>query len=293
MPSMHKFPGMVAALAALAAVACRGPESSSNEAVAPSPANETNIAEALPRPEPALDRNGFLRTIASVASAHTVGTDDRAMQSALDGRRFAIRVRFGCDGPAPNSSTAALRWTQAQDGKSFGIFAKPDLSLADERLKDISDQTIEAVEGFCIPRPWENQGACPNPAADDEEAALPAPQLVGIAQYFTAEDLRCCMRVGTSLCRDTKGRIAGRTTEVGAYFAVSKGDFEAWPGGKVVRCSRIGPQPAARLHCLCPSRPRRFPEAGRFHRGCRVARLMRLNRTSTGRAPRWARTRRR
>lgn len=239
MPSMHKFPGMVAALAALAAVACRGPESSSNEAVAPSPANETNIAETLPRPEPALDRNGFLRTIASVASAHTVGTDDRAMQSALDGRRFAIRVRFGCDGPAPNSSTAALRWTQDQDGKSFGIFAKPDLSLADEPLKDISDQTIEAVEGFWIPRPWENQGACPNPAADDEEAALPAPQLVGIAQYFTAEDSRVGRRSGRAYVATQKVESPAELPKSGLILLL-EGRFEAWPGGKVVRCSGSG-----------------------------------------------------
>ena len=238
MPFMRKSWGILFAVAALAAAGCKPSEPSGNETTAPSPANDTNVVETLPKPEPALDRAAFLEAVTAAASAHTSGADVRRAHSALDGRRFAIQLRFGCDGPATADRTAALHWTVGPGETSIEVFAKPDLSLADEPLKSIPDQTIEAVEGFWIPRPWETSAACPA-ASGSAEATLPTPQLVGIAQYFTAEDSRLGRRSGRPY--EATRKIASPAELPGSgLILLLEGRFEAWPGGDVIRCTGSG-----------------------------------------------------
>ena len=230
---------LLIAAASLAVMACQGPERpAENEADVAPAANDVNLSEVLPLPEPALDRSGFLAAMASAASAQASDTKTVASPS-LDGRRFAIRIRFGCDGPAPANSDTALRWTTAKDGKSYDVLAKPDLSQADEPLKAMSDQTIEAIEGFWIPRPWEHRGECPVAALDGSRAGLPAPQLVGIAQYFTAEDSRVGRRSGRPYVATQKIASPADLPKSGLVLLL-EGRFEAWPGGEVIRCIGSG-----------------------------------------------------
>ena len=229
----------LAASAALAVAGCRaGDAPADNDAVAASPANDATPAKELALPQPALDRAAFLKAMASAASARTTGAKD-GLARQLDGRRFAIRVRFGCDGPAPATSTSALRWTHEKGGKSFGLYAKPDVSLADEPLKNISNQTIEAVEGFWIPRPWQVEDACPEGQASDDEAVLPAPQLVGIAQYFTSEDSRVGRRSGRPYVATQTIEVPEELPRTGLILLL-EGRFDAWPNGAVILCTGSG-----------------------------------------------------
>ena len=237
MPFARKCRGILLVFAAMAGCKPAGP--SGNEASAPPPANQANVAEALPIPEPAMDRAAFLRAVAAAASAHSSGADDSQAQAELDGRRFAIRLRFGCDGAASQGSAAPLRWEVGENQKSFAVFAKPDLSLADGPLEDIPEQTIEAIEGFWIPRPWETTGACPATASGDAEVALPAPQLVGIAQYFTAEDSRVGRRSGRPYVARRKIESSAALPKSGLILLL-EGRFEPWPQGKVIRCTGSG-----------------------------------------------------
>jgi len=230
---------LVSIVAAMSLGACRASDApAENRAVGPPAADELNLAEELPLPQPALDRASFLKAVAAAASAQVAGTEDRAAQQ-LDGRRFAIRLRFGCEGPATVNGTAALRWTQNEGKASVEISAKPDLSLADKSLDDISDQTIEAVEGFWIPRPWQLNDSCPAAAPDGSEAALPAPQLVGIAQYFTAQDSRVGRRSGRPYLATKKIQSPDDLPKSGLILLL-EGRFEAWPGGEVIRCTGSG-----------------------------------------------------
>jgi hypothetical protein len=236
MSSMRKWRGLFL-VAIMAVAACRsGEHSAGNEASDPVPANETNLPDELPLPEAALDRAGFLKAMASAASAHTAGARSAA---DLDGRRFAIRIRFGCDGPAPAGNNGPLRWTEAKDKASIEIMAKPDLSLEAEALAGISDQTIEAVEGFWIPRPWQMDDSCPATEAGDAEAILPAPQLVGLAQYFTAEDSRVGRRSGRPYVATRKIASPAELPKSGLILLL-EGRFEAWPDGQVIRCAGSG-----------------------------------------------------
>ena len=227
-------------VAALCLAGCRASDSpAENDAAAPAPADDTNLTEELPLPQPAVDRAAFLDAVALAASGQTSEPQARSAKQ-LDGRRFAVRLRFGCEGPAPANSTAALRWRHNEDKGSIEISAKPDLSLADESLEDISDQTIEAVEGFWIPRPWQLNASCPAAVPGSAgEAVLPAPQLVGIAQYFTAQDSRVGRRSGRPYVATEKIESPADLPKSG-FVLLLEGRFEAWPDGKVVRCTGAG-----------------------------------------------------
>ena len=146
-------------------------------------------------PAPALDRAALLEAVARAASAHAAGSDDSDAQAALDGRRFAIRLRFGCAGPTGEASTDALRWRVKSDA-SLEITATPDLSLDAPQLAGALTQTVEAVEGFWIERPWLLSDACPAPLGDANATPTAPDHSIGIAQYYTAEGSRTERRSG-------------------------------------------------------------------------------------------------
>jgi hypothetical protein len=237
----------------LGVASCRGQDASEGNEAAPTPvANASaNLVEALPLPEPALGRAGFLEAIAAAASAHTARIDDSDAQAALDGRRFSIRIRFGCGDPAPASANATLGWTPAKDSKSFEVRARPDLSLESPSLQSLSDETIEAVEGFWIPRPWLRTDACPAPRPEAEApgdsapgAAEPAPppavaRQAGLAQYFTADDSRVGRRSGRPYVATETVQSPEELPRNGLIL-VLEGRLEAWPDGKVIRCTGSG-----------------------------------------------------
>lgn len=218
-------------------MACQREEAEPSNAVAPEAA--TNLAETLPLPDPAMDRSAFLAAVAAAASAHTAGVDDRKAQAALDGRRFAIRLRFGCGGPAETVSAAPLRWTANEDGNSFEIRATPDLSIDLKQFDDSQGETIEAVEGFWLERPWLTSDACPARSADALAAAGSPPQLVGIAQYFTEQDSRVEQRSGRSYVSVEKVASPEELPKDGLVLRL-EGRLRTWPGGKVVICRGTG-----------------------------------------------------
>ena len=224
-------------------------EPPTNEAIEQEPG--ANLAEALPVPEPAMDRAGFLAAVAAAASAHTAGADDREAQAALDGRRFAIRIRFGCGGASAADSGEPLRWSAGKDGTSFEVRATPDLSLDSEQFEGTAGETIEAVEGFWLARPWLMNDACPAQRQDAPATAVSPSRLVGIAQYFTPEDSRVQRRGGRSYVSVEKIESVEQLPPSGLILAL-EGRFRSWPGGKVIRCQGSGissqPQCVAAAH---------------------------------------------
>ena len=250
-----------AILALILAGACQrqNPDPAANQTETPAD-GENNIAEVLPLPAPAMDRAAFLAAVARAASAHTAGTDDASSQSELDGRRFAIRMRFGCAGPAVSGSGEPLRWSVSKDKASFEVRATPDLSLDSEPFEGSLGETIEAVEGFWLARPWLMSDACPAQRAGVSATTATAGKLVGIAQYFTSEDSRVGQRSGRSYVSVEKIASEGELPKSGLVLLL-EGRLRTWPGGKVIRCWGAGsaspPQcvAAARLDRAAFERP--------------------------------------
>lgn len=265
---------LVATLAPLLLAACGA------EDAEPPNVTTNDLAEIVPLPPvpPAsLDRAGLLDAIRAAASAFSAGTDDRAAQRDLIGRRFAIGLPFACPGVEDAGSQFAL--TVRPDGRSYEIRATPAVT-ADEAGVDSAgagpagqaeggDQ-VETVEGFWITRPWLLAETCPPPgkpppvaapsgrraetkdrpqrgAEEPEPVRDPAfERTAGIVQIITGSDSRVGLRAG----RDYRVVVRlkdGEAPPPGVLMRI-EGRLRAWPGGKAIRCLSRGA--SARPACI-------------------------------------------
>lgn len=232
----------------------------------------TNAPVQVPQPTPLLDRAGLLDAIRAAAGAFAAGVDDRKVQKDLDGRRFAVRLAFACDGPVDEASTAPLRMTVRAGGRSMEIRAMPDLDVAgaapDEGGSN-NPAAIQSAEGFWFSYPWLLAEQCPAPRAvasrevagregasgtpprtpepdnrDARTVSVETERSAGIAQYFTSEDSRLLNRSGRGYSKVVplaEGEVPPR-----GLFLLLEGRLRTWPDGFVIRCrvARQATQPS-------------------------------------------------
>lgn len=215
--------------------ACRM-QSAGNETEANVAVEDTNESlPELPVVEPVIDRAAFLEAMAAAASAHTAGDENHP--NTLADRRFAVRIRFGCAGPAEEGSTESIRWTAAADAQSFRVRAEPDLVSTGLAPLTVTTLGVEAIEGFWVPRPWLRSDACP--AQPEEENISQAAPTVGLAQYFTADDSRVRRRSGRAY--ESVVRISGSDElPKNGLTLLLEGRFRGWPNGRIIRCWGTG-----------------------------------------------------
>ena len=236
-------------LGAIAIAACQ-PEPHSNGTDKVMANGGARQAPPLPIPEPSFGREQLLLAVARAASAHAAGAEDAEAQRALDGKRFEVRLRFGCVGLPVESARSG--WTFDPDERVLRVRVQPNLAFDDPAVRGSAGPEVEAVEGFWLHRPWMLTPACPRRAApaqpDGDELARAttqepqaaaisaAPQRVGIAQFFTATDSR-------TRRRSSRPFEAVRTLEQGqappaqGLNLVLSGRLKALPGGRVIACT--------------------------------------------------------
>ncbi len=190
--------------------------------------------KAVPALAPEMDRAALLAAVAQAASAHAAGLDDRAAQTDLAGRRFAVKLRFGCGGPV---TEGPLNWSYDEAEQRLMIRATPDIEGAGAGVTASPEEPIEAVEGFWIPRPWMLADACP--ANPSEASAAPPQPTVGVAHYFTADDSRVPRRSQRSyeIVRRAEPAILPPS---GGFNLVLEGRLKPWPQAGVIRCRSAG-----------------------------------------------------
>ena len=225
----------------------------------PDPGAEETVtnqpAQPAPRPiaEPPIDRERLLASVARAASAYAAGGDISQVDRALDGKRFEIRLRFGCGQPATNGNSNG--WTVDADGKTVRLKAVPDISFDDPLVRRLAGaEGVEAVEGFWLKRPWLQTDACPRQPApapkpeppsdeaadppDETKAALIAPRdvpRVGIAQFFTETDSRTRRRSARPY-EAVKSVDEIRGVQADGFNLVLSGRLKAGPAGRVIAC---------------------------------------------------------
>lgn len=256
---MMRTRSAIAALAGLCLLS--GCNRSEHREAAPAVATESApaIAPALPVIEPALDRKSLLLAILEASSNAALGKIDQEAQRKLDGKRFALRLRFGCQGPATKSDASPRSWRldEKRNVQSFRIGL--DFGKDAELVQAIEPEAFEAVEGFRIERPWLLEAACPqapNPVAPEatetataaksqpaEPAAEPpasttGPQ-IGIAQFFTETDTRTHRRDNRDY-RATKALAEGELVSRAGYDLVISGRLRRLPDGRVIACEGRG-----------------------------------------------------
>jgi hypothetical protein len=249
---MHKLQQLpwltLAAVAGMALAGCRP---------APAPTADENITNELAQPaplpvvEPPIDRERLLTSVARAASAYAAGNDNSEADRALDGRRFEVRLRFGCGRGAAGADVSG--WTVDASSKTIRLKAVPDLSFDDPLVRNLAGREgVEAVEGFWLKRPWLLTAACPapraaeakvpaqkgqtaDPAIEEETQLAPRAPRVGIAQFFTATDSRTRRRSARPY-ESVKPLEEGSELGVAGFNLVLSGRLRAGPAGRVIAC---------------------------------------------------------
>lgn len=182
--------GVAVASAALV-VACSQP---AEPAKAPAPEQPPPVISLPPAPTqaPVLTRADLLAGVAQAASAHGAGSTYPKAVAELAGRRFALTMPFGCDGPA--EAGAGASYTLDSAGRALKLSARPE-QWTDTGWKQVFGDLgeVEALEGFWLRRPWLLESACPA-KFPTLPGALPSPETVGLVRVFEAEGSRLLRR---------------------------------------------------------------------------------------------------
>ena len=165
-----------------AASACSGPHEKPEQGNA-----ADKPAPPAPKPvtvtENVLDREAVILAALRAATAAALGSDDRAAQQELKGRKFGVRLRFACPGMSDPTRTANY------DAKPQVLRVKVQSDLTGEKLpaSDLLRHDYEGAVGFTFGKPWLLAAGCPSPAFAAMASAEPT---IVLAQLFTAEESR-------------------------------------------------------------------------------------------------------
>lgn len=161
---------------------------------------------ALPIPKPApepvvsgvLGRADLIGLAAAAADAAAAGRDPGPEIAQADGRRFELRLPFGCSGPAGEDGAGAMGWRYDSKAQALRIQVDPAIWTAQDWWPADAASGVEAIEGFWIARSWTSSEACPEgrPAAAGAESVTLPGQTLALGQIFLAESGRGGRRDG-------------------------------------------------------------------------------------------------
>lgn len=241
-------PAAALALLGLILTGCdRGsPEPSANIVAETPPAP---APQKRPAPVPALARADLVTAAGRAASAYAEG---RLPEGAdpLVGRTFAVRIAFGCSGPAPGAApdgapSGLASWSPGPDGKTIELSMTPGDWAGSALLAGGTDAPAwEAVEGFWIPRPWLTSESCPlvkgDPLQTGEVSA--APQTLGLAAVFEEGGSRIGRRNGRAYAFTVRpAGDAPLPPPRQGYRLLLEGRIASFPDGRAIRCRAAGP----------------------------------------------------
>lgn len=154
------------------------------------PAPAEHKAEVAPKPaapvpirDDSLDRQGMILAVLHTMTSAALGRDDAAAQRQLRGRKFSVRIRFGCPGIAdPDRS-----WTYDENKHVLRVKLRSTLTEDSLPKSDLLTKEYQGVVGFALGRPWLLDSGCPVAGFGAVATAEP---IIVIAQLFTDADSR-------------------------------------------------------------------------------------------------------
>lgn len=249
------------ALAILGLAACERPQ---QVTTAEPTAAASEAVSSLRVAEPPLDREALLLAALRAASAASMGADDRESQRRLDGKRFELRLRFGCGGPVDDKDVRR-GWSFDQDRRLLRIRAVSDITAETPLLKDLPLGAFEGAQGFWVDRPWMLAAGCPLPPPPEVVASVSAAPVLdadkaassrsappafrlGIVQLFSRDHARTHRRDGKAY-EVSKSLPAGDTPSAAGYDLVVSGRLQRLTDRAVIACN-AGDNPALPPSCL-------------------------------------------
>lgn len=259
--------GLIAPLSIAAAIALvliiavlMKPRAAPEPKVAPPPTPAPSAPAAAPAaapapiaaPDPPLSRTEILKETNAIAAAYAAnGVETASGKDPLIGRRFAVRIPFGCEGPQARPGVAQAYYDFNAQKRTVRLVARPavwsTLPLIQELPK--RDQ-LEAVEGFWIPHPWSFADVCPPPRQKPVPASptpVAAPTL-GLARLYEVGASRVGRRADRPYEQVIKLADGEALPLAQGYRLVLEGRFAAYPDARVAHC--WSESPAHRPVCL-------------------------------------------
>ena len=164
----------------------------------PAPARTATAAASpvapriVPQPRPALTRAELIDAAARVAGSAASGTTPPATD--LPGRRFVLRLPFGCAGQAEDLKTTEAGWTYDEASQTLRAKVQPQAWTNAPLLAAVaSGVDYEAAEGFWIDRPWQRSETCPVGVSAE---TAPARQTLAVIELFEPGTKRAERRSG-------------------------------------------------------------------------------------------------
>lgn len=203
-----------------------------------------------PAPEPVsrggLGRAELIALASAAADAAAAGLEPPTEIAQADGRRFELSLPFGCGGPVGEGRSDAMRWRYDTKAGALRIHVTPAAWTAQDWWPPDAADTVEAIEGFWIERPWTSSEACPatggRPAAAGPEPVTLPGQTLAIGQIFQAGGGRGGRRDGKPYEAVVRVEESDLKTAQGFRLRVG-GRIARTPGGGPVRCRQpAGPE---------------------------------------------------
>lgn len=157
----------------------------------PIPAAPSPVTPIVPAPpiDITLQRADLIRLASAAADAASGGP---AVKEMLEGKRFVIRIPFGC-GTFDSEEERAFNARYTAEDRTLRIRVQPkDWTEIPWVAAELERREADRAEGFWVPRPWTQSETCP---ADQGDPANPASSL-GIARVFDSESSRVGQRRG-------------------------------------------------------------------------------------------------
>lgn len=226
---------------------------STNEPVQPRPVPVADRPEPTPTAEPTssglLDRSDLIALAAAAADAAAAGRDTEAEVAEADGRRFELRLPFGCEGPVDEDSNVGMHWRYDAQDQALRIQITPVIWTSQDWFAGDAAAGVETIEGFWISRPWTSAEGCPpggaGPAALGAQPVTLPGQTLGVGQVFYADGARGGRRDGKPY------RVTVRVPE---DELVATQGFRLRLSGRISRAQSDGP-----VRCQQPAGPEQRP----------------------------------
>lgn len=186
-----------------------------------------------------LGRADIIRLANEAADAASGGP---SIADLLDGRRFLVRIPFGCEATDPKMAGNGA--TYSVDERALRVRVQPQDWAEFPWIKRVlSKEKAVAVEGFWIPRPWTRSAACLAETAGQPDRG----SWLGLAQLFDTESSRVGQQDGRALEATIPTDSNDLDLSKGLTLVLS-GRVASWPTGGTVICDTA--QQSERPTCL-------------------------------------------
>jgi hypothetical protein len=163
----------------------------------------------------------------------------------LVGRRFSIRLPFGCGGVAAGFGALQMSVAYNAVNRSVALTAQPGAWAGLPLMQNLPNaESLERVEGFWIPRAWTDDDSCSlhTPAIGAAVPTAPTAQTVGLAQLFESGGSRAGQHGQqpysfTRKLPDDAAAILGHS-----YWLVLEGTVTGYTDGQALHCWQESPE---------------------------------------------------